>query len=524
MASNVTPIRPTSPPHNIEAEQALLGAILINNEAYHRVAGFLAAEHFFESVHARVFAVMRRAIDAGQLADPILLKLAFDDDPDLRDFNGSEYLSRMARSAETILNAEDYGREIYSLWRRRQVLAYVDDLKSKAADPLSEGFEETLRGFQQQVPVELDRKIEPLVFISRERLLTEPPTREFVLEEFIPRRAVSSLYGSGGTGKSFIAQLLATCVATSNNFLGLNVMQGPVLGLFAEDDEDELHRRQTVFDRYFGIKTPADFGGLHLLSLDQVSNALFAHWEAGEPKWTEEFERLEATVALLTPMLLILDNIAQLYAANENDRQAVTMFLNGLRRLARQYNMAVLLLGHPSASKEYSGNTAWEAGVRSRLSFVRKDKDDAEDDNEPDRYTLALKKTNYAKVREIQLVVDRGSGIVRPDTPEGESPVAAMERRNRENSEVEAICRAVEELWARGFTCNANRRTPDSYLPKLMQQYGMLNGMSVRAAELATDRAIAQGTLSMREGFAWYANRNPKKVLATHSMQARAAK
>ena len=88
-------------PHNIEAEQALLGAILINNEAYHRVAEYLRPEHFYEPVHGRIYATIVRLIERGRLADPITLKVAFEDDESLRDLDGAQYVARLARAAES---------------------------------------------------------------------------------------------------------------------------------------------------------------------------------------------------------------------------------------------------------------------------------------------------------------------------------------------------------------------------------------------------------------------------------------
>ena len=61
-------------PHNIEAEQALLGAILVNNDAFYRVSDFLQPEHFFEELHRRIFELMSSMIRAGKIATPITLK------------------------------------------------------------------------------------------------------------------------------------------------------------------------------------------------------------------------------------------------------------------------------------------------------------------------------------------------------------------------------------------------------------------------------------------------------------------
>ena len=62
------------PPHNIEAEQALLGAILVNNEAFYRVSDFLEPKHFFEPIHQRIFELAGSLVRANKLATPVTLK------------------------------------------------------------------------------------------------------------------------------------------------------------------------------------------------------------------------------------------------------------------------------------------------------------------------------------------------------------------------------------------------------------------------------------------------------------------
>jgi len=136
LVTNVPGLR--TQPHNIEAEQALLGAILINNEAYHRVSEFLRAEHFYEPVHGRIYAAIDRLIGRGRLADPLMLKAAFDEDEALQEFDGAQYLARLARAAETILNAEDYGRLIHDLALKRGLIRVGEDAVNGAYDPLNE--------------------------------------------------------------------------------------------------------------------------------------------------------------------------------------------------------------------------------------------------------------------------------------------------------------------------------------------------------------------------------------------------
>ena len=110
------------PPSNTEAEQALLGAIFRNNLAYGRVSDFLLPEHFSYAVHQRIYAAIAKLIERGQPANPITLKNLFDQDGALAELGGAEYLTQLAESAVTIINAEDYGRRIHDLHLRRQLI------------------------------------------------------------------------------------------------------------------------------------------------------------------------------------------------------------------------------------------------------------------------------------------------------------------------------------------------------------------------------------------------------------------
>ena len=121
-------------PHNIEAEQALLGAILVNNEAFYRVSDFLAAEHFFESVHGRIFGVTSQLIRANKTATPVTLKTFLEADAPIGDVPVTQYLARLAAAATTVINAEDYGRTIYELATRRQLISIGEDMVNLAYD------------------------------------------------------------------------------------------------------------------------------------------------------------------------------------------------------------------------------------------------------------------------------------------------------------------------------------------------------------------------------------------------------
>ncbi|MBI2719028.1 MAG: replicative DNA helicase [Rhizobiales bacterium] len=127
-----------APPHNLEAEMALLGAILVNNDACDRVSGFLTADHFFEPVHARIYEAASTLIRTGKLASPVTLKTFFDNDATLKEIGGPAYLARLAAGATTIINAEEYGRTVYELAQRRKLIGVGTDIVNGAFDPTVE--------------------------------------------------------------------------------------------------------------------------------------------------------------------------------------------------------------------------------------------------------------------------------------------------------------------------------------------------------------------------------------------------
>ena len=123
-----------SAPHNIEAEQALLGAILVNNEALYRVSDFLNPEHFFEPIHQNIFQIARDLVRAGKVATPVTLKTFLDANIDIGGMNLSQYLARLASEATTIINAEDYGRTVYDLAVRRSLIIVGENMVNEAFD------------------------------------------------------------------------------------------------------------------------------------------------------------------------------------------------------------------------------------------------------------------------------------------------------------------------------------------------------------------------------------------------------
>lgn len=229
----------------------------------------------------------------------------------------------------------------------------------------------------------------------------EPPARRWVVQDWIIEGAVNSLYGDGGVGKTLLAQQLACSVSLGALWLGLPTTKGAVLAVLCEDEKDELQRRHADIKAGMGHTIGNPFSDVWLWPRVGVENILLTWSNDGKPSLGTFTERLTRAVRDTRPALLILDTLADFYAANEIARAQVNYFvkvvLGGLIKTmaAEDHTLTILLLGHPSdaskaTGKGYSGSTAWNAAVRSRMYLSRPE------DGASDERILTRGKANYA--------------------------------------------------------------------------------------------------------------------------------
>ena len=222
----------------------------------------------------------------------------------------------------------------------------------------------------------------------------DPPRREWALEGFIPWRQATLLTGPGSSGKSLFGQQLVTCAASAKPFMSFMTRPTSALYVTCEDDRDELERRQKAICRALDVDCSSIAKQLHLSSLQgEIDNELVRFSSTGMLMPTKAFRRLEYTALALQAGLVVLDNTAHFFSGNENSRYEVAAFMNVLNRLALRIGGSVLLIGHPNkAGAEFSGSTAWENQVRSRL-FLKIENAGID----PDARTLTTSKANYAR-------------------------------------------------------------------------------------------------------------------------------
>src|SRR6201995_3381527 len=123
-----------SAPHNIEAEQGLLGAILVNNDAFYRVSDFLEHKHFFEPIHQTIYETAGSLIRMGKVATPVTLKTFLPAETDIGGIKIGQYLARLVSEANTRINVQDDGRTGYDLALRLDLIHIGEDMVNVAFD------------------------------------------------------------------------------------------------------------------------------------------------------------------------------------------------------------------------------------------------------------------------------------------------------------------------------------------------------------------------------------------------------
>ena len=335
------------------------------------------------------------------------------------------------------------------------------------------------------------------------------PERAWGLDGWMPMGRATLLTGEGGTGKSLLAQQLATCTAMGLPFMGIGTRRMNAVYLTCEDDLGELHRRQKSICESLGVDMSELEGRLGFVSRrGELSNSL-VDFNFAAPELTPLYHEILATCHARAAPFLILDNIAHLFDGNENVRYHVAAFCNVMERLASEIGGAVLFLGHPSkAGAQFSGSTAWENQVRSRWFLERPDGGPA---NDHDMRILKRSKANYSRTGEAINLRWQEWAFVHADderarfTPDLRATALA-------SSENEIFLACLDKLTQQ------KRHTSHSayaanYAPKLMAAMPEAKRVEKAALEQARERLFSLGQISIED--LWQGkDRHPVKGLA----------
>jgi len=313
--------------------------------------------------------------------------------------------------------------------------------------------------------------------------------RELLIGNLIPHGTVSLLSGDGGLGKSLLMQQLMTSAATGQDWLGLKTRKCKVFGLFCEDDNNELWRRQNAICESLSITLEACFN-MQWLSGDGIDPVLmeFGNSDAGKP--TPLFDELLDYLEWWEAELVIIDTAADTFAGNEISRIQVRNFINrALRVMTSKLGATIILTSHPSRAgmsdgSGLSGSTAWNNSVRSRLYLTR-----PEGEKNNNVRLLQMKKSNYGTTEpEIRIVWQNGVFNAVENN-------IGLNPQDRDRNDEVAYLFALTKLHERGQRPLVHPNQA-SYGPKLMKTMQETKGVSESRLEGAQNRLMDGGVIS----------------------------
>lgn len=349
-------------PHNVEAEKALLGAIFANNRAFEVVSAFLRSEHFALGQNGQIFEAITKLRDRGKIVDPVTLRTFFEGDEALAEIGGPAYLMELAGSAVGVINASEYGRIVFDLAKKRELIGIGQDLVERAfsgdvevtADTLIEDTERELYEVGEghangKAARSLDRIANPALLAAEKARESADgilglPTGFVDLDRVLGGLAPSDLIVIGarpGMGKTALALNVARKAATSGTPVGFFSLEMSSNQLFyrlvadrAGIEQNRISRGRTddaeserVMEAGRGIRQlPIHIDDSAGLSIEQVRSR------------ARRMQRQRRCG------LFVVDHMQLVYAKAENRTQEITRISCGLKALAKELDVPVLAL------------------------------------------------------------------------------------------------------------------------------------------------------------------------------------
>ena len=129
---------PKKMPSNIDAEQALIGSVLVNNDIIDEVANIINFKEFYDPIHSKIYDMIEKLHNKGMIANPITLKTPFEKDDNLSEIGGTEYLVKLTRLSSSTKQSIDYAKIIHEKFVKRELFKISENLSENAIDEKTE--------------------------------------------------------------------------------------------------------------------------------------------------------------------------------------------------------------------------------------------------------------------------------------------------------------------------------------------------------------------------------------------------
>lgn len=398
------------PPHSVEAEQSVLGALLLDHTAWPEVAGAVAEGDFYRHEHRLIFAAIARLVADAAPVDAITVHERLHRAGQADDCGGLAYLTSLASSVPSAANARRYAEIVRDHAHRRTLLAAGDEIAGLAWRGADAGQAlEDARDVLKRVADAAPRGRADLFRVVPMGALHEPDSTRpaWAWDGYIPAGHLTLLGGHGGTGKSTLALQLVACTGMGAECLGRATERTRVLYFSAEDPADLVLARLRRICRAMGFPPGDVEDWVQVVDASDLAPELFVERRVDGVRrgaTTATYAALAEFIRSEAFGLVVIDNASDTFEGDEINRSMVRQYIRALAQLVRPHGGAVLLLAHVDksaargfgAAESYSGSTAWHNSARSRLVLVR--------EKEGDGLTLRHEKCNLGpRLPELRL-------------------------------------------------------------------------------------------------------------------------
>lgn len=386
IAANQTEVQLRTTLANIEVEQALLGSILINNDAYHKISDQLKPEHFYEGLHKKIYELLSRLIQQGKSADAKIMRAFFPPDAKVGEVTISDYLVRLSFEAITIINVNDYARIIHEMYLRRQLVevgqnivntSYEQDLDLSPIEQVEQA-EQALFNLVEHGNSHNNKPI-PIVEAMTEAILMAKAAYERKgslsgistgitdLDQKMGGLQNSDLIilaGRPGMGKTSLATNIAFNIAHAHHKNDKNkTINGGVVGFFSLEMSSEQLATRIISEQAEIASSKIRRGDLNQADFDKLSSC--ANHLSRLPFYIDQtggisIAQLAARARRLKRQhgldVLVIDYIQLMTGMKKKDSQnrvqEITEITTGLKSLAKELNVPIIALSQLSRQVE----------------------------------------------------------------------------------------------------------------------------------------------------------------------------
>lgn len=465
------------PPQSIEAEQAVLGGLMLDPAALGRI-GLLADADFYRRDHQLIYRAIRELADKGKPFDAVTMGEWFDAQGMAEIVAGGAYLVELASTTPSAANILAYADIVRGKAKQRHLIEVGTQIANSGFEPEGRDADQLhaealslLDGAQSPSGITAGLRSVPLDgFIH-----TPPDTIRYSIFPIIPRGVVTLWGGHGGAGKSVSILQIAALGACNQELEGL-LPEGAICSVyFSLEDQGSLAllRLRRICESY------------NLNPAQVEYNLRVFDCPGGKAALMNEVSTFGVRQMIETPLLaqirrqcegadlVIIDNASDAFGGNENDRQAVRTFMTAMGRIARETGAGVVVLAHVDKAaarvgangNTYSGSTAWHNSARSRVAIVK-------DDKQENCVSVIHEKNNLGKLAKPISLKWNDHGVL--------VPLSAMDRKGVRAPDDMDLAMAVLVAAAQrgiGVCCATAGATPGhkavAHLPEYEDHFGL---------------------------------------------------